>query len=129
MPNIVGNDQTISNDIDSTMTQFVPGTIHAEEVRDFWKTELKASEWVMTVLQEGYVIPFKETPPPYEEANNASAVQDMNFVCQTVEELRKRGVIQFDDQKPHCVSPLTVSKKISGDGSIKKILFRRIKMR
>lgn len=37
---------------------FFTGSIHAEEVRNFWQTDIKASEWVMETLKEGYVIPF-----------------------------------------------------------------------
>jgi len=91
-------------------------------VRDFWKDELKAGEWVMDVLQNGYVIPFAKIPPVYEEQNNASATQDMSFVLQAVEDLRRLGVIKFLDEKPHCVSPLSVSRKTGSDGAIKKRL-------
>ena len=59
-------------------TEFFPGSIHAEEVRGFWREELKAGEWVMDVLLNGYVIPFAKIPPIYEEQNNASATQDMS---------------------------------------------------
>ena len=56
-------------------TQFSPGSIHSKEVREFWKRELNAGEWVMETLKEGYVIPFKEFPSKYEEPNNASAIR------------------------------------------------------
>jgi hypothetical protein len=72
-------------------------------VRDFWKDELKAGEWVMDVLQNGYVIPFAKIPPVYEEQNNASATQDMSFVLQAVEDLRRLGVINFG-MKSHTAS-------------------------
>ncbi len=104
-------------------TQFSPGSIHSEEVREFWKRELNASEWVMVMetLKEGYVIPFKEFPPRYEEPNNASAIREMTSTYETVLDLKNSGVIKFTNEKPHCVSPLTFSYK-TGRGSIKKRL-------
>lgn len=103
-----------------TQKAFFPGSIHAEEVRDFWQTELKAVEWVMETLKEGYVIPFINPPPFYEEPNNSSAKKDMEFVYQAVEKLKELGIIEFRDEKPHCVSPLTVSIKMDSHGAPKK---------
>ena len=68
-------------------TQFSPGSVHSKEVREFWKRELNAGEWVMETLkqdyvipfQEDYVIPFKEFPSKHEEPNNASAFREMIF--------------------------------------------------
>ena len=51
---------------------------HLEEVRDFWQRNLKAGEWVMDTLKNGYVIPFETFPEAYEEPNNASAYQNMS---------------------------------------------------
>ena len=103
-------------------TEFYPGSIHAEEVREFWRTELKAGNWVMETLKDGYVIPFKEPPPIYEEPNNSSATKDMAFVYEAVAELKRLGVIEFKTEKPHCVSPLSVSIKIGSNGLPKKRL-------
>ena len=76
----------------------------------------------MLTLKEGYVIPFKEFPPKYEEPNNASAIREMTFTYETVLELKNSEVVKFTNEKPHCVSPLTVSYKTGRDGSIKKRL-------
>ena len=65
-----------------SQTTFVPGSIHTEKVREFWRTELKAGEWVMDTLEYGYIIPFEKPPPKYEEANNKSALREMDFVYQ-----------------------------------------------
>ena len=99
--------------------KFSPGAIHERNKRSFWKEELKAGEWVMGVLENGYVIPFEQVPPPYEEENNASAKRQMQFVRETVYELKEAGVIEFTKLKPECVSPLTVAEKTMPDGSKK----------
>jgi len=116
------NDNSGDRQENAIIKEFCPGSIHSEDVRDFWRTELCAGEWVMDVLQEGYVIPFVENPPAYEENNNKSAINDMPFVLQAVADLKKVGVIEFRDEKPTCVSPLTVSKKYGRDGKIKNRL-------
>ena len=101
---------------------YTPGSIHSEKVREFWKSELKAGEWVMDTLEHGYVIPFEKSPPEYEEPNNQSALREQGFVYQAIMDLKKIGVVNFVSEKPHCVSPLSVSYKTGRDGSIKKRL-------
>ena len=115
-------DESFAQQKSTLVIEFYPGSIHSEDVRAFWQNDLQAGEWVMDVLTQGYVIPFVESPPAYEEANNKSAMQDMPFVIQAVAELQKRGVIEFRDEKPLCVSPLTVSKKFGRDGMTKNRL-------
>lgn len=115
-------DESFAQQKSTLVIEFYPGSIHSEDVRAFWQNDLQAGEWVMDVLTQGYVIPFVESPPAYEEANNKSAMQDMPFVIQAVAELQKRGVIEFRDEKPLCVSPLTVSKKFGRDGITKNRL-------
>ena len=103
-------------------TSFTPGSIHAEEVREFWKTNLKAGMWVMDTLRTGYVIPFEKFPEAYEEPNNASALKDLDFVYKAVSDLKEIGIVKFVDYKPHCVSPFTISIKMGRDGQKKKRL-------
>ena len=58
----------------------VPGNIHKPHFRDFWPEELKASEFVMKTLEEGYELPFSSNPTPSFKQNNASARNDLEFV-------------------------------------------------
>ena len=110
-----GNNVRIEKETDQTT--FFPGSIHLGEVRDFWQRNLKAGEWVMDTLKNGYVIPFETFPEAYEEPNNASAYQNMSFVYKAVAYLKDSGIVKFIDYKPHCVSPLTVSMKTGKDGT------------
>jgi len=98
---------------------FVPGGIHEPDAVQFWRSELKANQWVLDVLECGYVIPFLKAPERYEEDNNMSAKRQMDFVQKSVTELNSTGIIRFVNEKPWCVSPLTVSEKIEPDGSKK----------
>ena len=83
------NDNSGDRQENAIIKEFCPGSIHSEDVRDFWRTELRAGEWVMDVLQEGYVIPFVENSPAYEENNNKLTINDMPFVLQAVADLKK----------------------------------------
>lgn len=76
----------------------------------------------METFREGYVIPFINPPPIYEEPNNSSAKRDMEFVYHAVDNLKKLGIIEFRDEKPNCVSPFTVYIKIDNHGAPKKRL-------
>ena len=80
---------------------------------------MKANQWVMEVLENGYVIPFEKSPPQYQEDNNKSAKINNKFVQKTVNEMKDAGIIRFVKEKPYCVSPLTVAEKIEPNGSKK----------
>ena len=60
-------DQEVSDSQICVQTDFFPGSVHQEAVRDFWRTELKAGTWVMDLLQDGYIIPFVKPPTVYAE--------------------------------------------------------------
>ena len=67
---------------------FIPGGIHEPDAIQFWRSVLKANQWVMNVLENGYVIPLVEAPKEYYEDNNMSAKRQMDFVRQSVKELK-----------------------------------------
>jgi hypothetical protein len=95
---------------------FVPGGIHTKESIQFWRNTLQAGEWVLDVLENGYSMPLEGTPPAYEERNNGSARQHKVFVRETVLQKAKEGIVHLVDDKPHCVSPLSVVSKVSPTG-------------
>ena len=98
---------------------FTPGGIHTPEAIEFWRKELKAKDWVLETLENGYIIPFEREPAEYQEENNKSAKTHNKFVLKTIQEMKRVGIIQFTDTKPKCVSPLTVAEKFEPDGKIK----------
>ena len=59
----------------------------------------------MNVIEHGYVLPLKEQPERYEEKNNRSARDNMEYVRKSVRELQSQGIVQFTNEKPFCVSP------------------------
>ena len=90
----------------STNTR-VPGNPHKQEFREFWEKEIKPSSFVLKTIQEGYVLPFKQIPPPSFERNNKSAREDSVFVRSEVLRLEKLGCITRVDGRPHIVLPLS----------------------
>ena len=47
-----------------TTDKRVPGRINHPIFFSFWKNELKASDFVLNTLQNGYRFPFCKIPPP-----------------------------------------------------------------
>ncbi len=99
--------------------EFKPGLIHDMRFRSFWIDELKASQWVITVLDEGYAMPLKEWPDEYEERNNKSARDNMQIVRQIMAEMIQLQVVTVVKTKPRVVSPLGLVSKRQEDGSMK----------
>ena len=106
--------QDVANEAANQGAAFTPGGIHVKEVRSFWETELKANAWVLDTLEHGYVLPFHTAPDSVELRNNLSARKHQDFVRQEVEKLQLQGVVQWVDEKPWVVSPLTVAINAKG---------------
>jgi hypothetical protein len=58
----------------------------------------------------------------YEENNNQSARNEMDFVRSEVARLLKEGQIMECKSPPPCTNPLSVAFKVNVDGSIKRRL-------
>ena len=79
----------------------------------FWQN-IDASEFVLSIIQDGYKIPFIEEPPILHAKNNKSALTHKEFVQQSISELLESGRIIQTEDKPHVVNPLSVSVQPSG---------------
>lgn len=85
-----------------------------KEKFSFWEEVLSANSFILSVIKEGYKIPFFETPKPVYLNNNGSANKHSNFVKIAIDDLLKSGSIVEQRSAPHCVNPLTVSVNSSG---------------
>ena len=79
----------------------------------FWKN-IGANPKILSTLQEGYKIPFFESPPESFSNNNVSALKNMVFVEEAVSELVSSKRVVQTPFKPWVVSPLSVSTNKSG---------------
>ena len=58
----------------------------------FWQ-DIRASRWVLRVLQEGYSLPFISLPQEAFFRNHPSAVEDNVFVCTEISKLLLSGAV------------------------------------
>lgn len=117
------NNSTEQPQTDDDCKEFVPGSIHKKEVREFWWKELKAGDWVLNVLEEGYIIPFTKASRCLRRTQQRFSKKGSELCPPSSDRSCSMGNHPIHKQKPHCVSPLTVFLKGGKDGSIKKRLF------
>ena len=75
---------------------------------------IKANDTVLNIIQEGYRLPFLETPDTARFSNNKSAIKNSKFVENSIKEMLATGTILEWDQPPRVVHPLSVSIDSSG---------------
>ena len=90
----------------------VKGRLRASLV--FWKEVLCASPAVLDVIESGYVLPLMSKPTPFSGSNHASAVQNANFVDESIEQLLRTGCVREVDAAPIVLSPLSVVENNEG---------------
>ena len=83
----------------------------------FWRA-IKANQWVISMIRDGYALPFVELPPRKKMENHKSAADEKEFVAEQIKELLLTGcVTEVNRADIHVVSPLGVVKN-----SVKKRL-------
>ena len=87
---------------------FVKGRLKKQY--DFWKINLKASSFILSIVKSGYILPFLSPPPPFYAKNNLSALRNKVFVDNAIHELLEKNLIQEIEHRPHCCNPLTVAE-------------------
>ena len=80
----------------------------------FWKEVLKASPYVLSTIEAGYILPLKSEPIPHYQRNQASAMQNAGFVQQSIEELLASGCVMEVPEPPHVCSPMSVVENSVG---------------
>ena len=78
------------------------------------RNTLNASEFVLSIIECGYRLPFADYPSPCFLPNNLSPVEHRAFVSQAIKELSANTCMQEHNKPPFCVNPLTaaVGKKL-----------------
>ena len=70
---------------------------------------IKANNTVLNITQEGYRLPFLETPYTARFSNSKSAINNSKFIQNSVKEMLATGTIVEQDQPPRVVNPLSMS--------------------
>lgn len=58
----------------------------------FWK-DIRASKWVLSVIENGYYLPFISLPAQMSFQNHPSVVQSQEFACQELKKLLASGAV------------------------------------
>ncbi len=114
-----GEDKESERAVLDQFLEFKAGSIHEADRRAYWANTLKASPWVLDLLEMGYVIPFSTIPGVYLEKNNKTVRDNQELVCQMMREMIRSKVVQVVTKRPHCVSPLGLVSKAQQDGTLK----------
>ena len=77
---------------------------------DFWCDTLDASEFVWSIIKDGYRLPFAAYSSPCFLRNNLSALKHKDFVSQAILELLAGECISEHAVPSFCVNPLTVAE-------------------
>ena len=76
----------------------------------FWKEVLEAPPAVLDIIESGYVLPLMSELTPFSGKNHSSALQDYQFVSESIEQLVSAGCVREVEEPPVVVSPLSVAE-------------------
>ena len=79
----------------------------------FWYN-IGSSQLIMSVIMNGYTIPFFEIPPPMFFRNNKSALNEKVSVTESIMELLSSHRILEKTEPSFIVSPLSVAYQATG---------------
>ena len=83
------------------------------EIVNFYKA-IGAPSFIISVIQDGYKLPFIYTPPSVQLHNNRSAIVHSSFVGEAVTELLNSGRIRELNAPPFVINALSVSVQPCG---------------
>ena len=80
----------------------------------FWQ-QIGANPEIIDVLKHGYKLPLIDTPERSFSNNNKSAIDNLEFVENSIAELLLKKCIIETPFMPHVVNPLSVSENNEGE--------------
>ena len=80
---------------------------------EFWHS-IGAPRYILSVICEGYRLPFLQIPPGFTSRNNRSALDHSVFVNEAILELLHSARVMELNRPPHVVNPLSVSIQPNG---------------
>ena len=79
----------------------------------FWHS-IGAPDFILSVIRDGYKIPFISTPPPHHSKNNSFALKELGFVTEAISELLSDNRAEEIFSPPDIINPLSVSVQANG---------------
>jgi hypothetical protein len=80
---------------------------------DWWNNNVQ-NRYILSVINEGYKLPFISQPVPSVLKNNKSAIDNADFVDVEVDKLVAAGIVIKLPNIPTVVNPLTVAQNADG---------------
>ena len=81
---------------------------------DFWSNSIRASDFIISTIVEGYRIPFFDLPENFVIPNRSSAFKFKDFVNEAISELIERGCVKEVLIPPKFINPLHVVQQSGG---------------
>ncbi|XP_044180060.1 uncharacterized protein LOC122961513 [Acropora millepora] len=81
---------------------------------DFWSNSIRASDFIINTIVEGYRIPFFDLPENFAVPNRYSAFKFKDFVFEAISELIQRGCVKEVLNPPKFINPLHVVQQSCG---------------
>ena len=81
---------------------------------DFWSNSIRASDFIINTIVEGYRIPFFDLPENFVIPNRSSAFKFKDFVNEAISEIIERGCVKEVLNPPKFINPLHVVQQSSG---------------
>ena len=85
----------------------------------YWLSIVKAPESVLSIIRQGYVLPFASVPAGKWFKNHSSAFMDSVFVTETISGLLANNCVRLVTERPVVCSPLLV---VSGSSGKKRLV-------
>ena len=76
----------------------------------YWERTLCAPFFVLNIIKNGYILPFRTTPTRFFAKNNQSSLRHHDFAESEIENCLKKSYITETDHIPFCCNPLTVAE-------------------
>lgn len=81
---------------------------------EFWRKELNAPGPILSIVENGYVLPLLSVPERYIGPNQKSVYEHYAFAQGAITKLLSTGAIRECQSAPHVCSPLLVVVNSSG---------------
>ena len=86
-------------------------SIHSVQAISFMRDVIGADTKVLSILKQGLILQFEHLPGPYNESNNKSAVDNIDFVRKKVTDWEAAGYVSRLTGPAYCCNPLSVAEK------------------
>ena len=101
--------------IDRALLKVIESSFIQRKLRanlSFGRDAVRASDFVLDIIENGYKILFQKSPLPYSIENGSSALLHRGFVREVLPELLTRGCIKQLSVYPPFCNPLDVAVEL-----------------